>query len=254
MEMEFYHYKARSIWRVIAPGYCSVKHFFRKMVPVYFALTPFSFMKDLIMSWSLNLPNQVLIECFSDKHCKCPAKGSFCTKGETVGSQFCSCSFHEPDSCGQTGHICSQQPLLWLPSQALSQVRPSSSLRTSSSSAFLASAPDSPSVSVWPLGTGHLCSCLSVQFSQSYSTLCNPMDCTTWCFCFWWWTASLFITDSWSLFKFLSIKSVMPSNHLVLYPIPLVSCLQSFPASGSFPMSQFFASGGQNIGVSASVL
>ena len=33
--------------------------------------------------------------------------------------------------------------------------------------------------------------------------------------------------------------------------IPLSSCLQSFPASGSFPMSQFFASGGQSIGVSA---
>ena len=35
--------------------------------------------------------------------------------------------------------------------------------------------------------------------------------------------------------------------------IPFFSCLQSFPASGSFPMSQFFASGGQN-GASASVL
>ena len=34
--------------------------------------------------------------------------------------------------------------------------------------------------------------------------------------------------------------------------IPFSSCLQSFPASESFPMSQFFASGGQNIGVSAS--
>ena len=34
--------------------------------------------------------------------------------------------------------------------------------------------------------------------------------------------------------------------------IPFSSCLQSFPASGSFPMSQFFASGGQSIGVSAS--
>ena len=34
--------------------------------------------------------------------------------------------------------------------------------------------------------------------------------------------------------------------------IPFSSCLQSFPASGSFPMSQFFASGGQRIGVSAS--
>ena len=34
--------------------------------------------------------------------------------------------------------------------------------------------------------------------------------------------------------------------------IPFSSRLQSFPASGSFPMSQFFASGGQSIGVSAS--
>ena len=34
--------------------------------------------------------------------------------------------------------------------------------------------------------------------------------------------------------------------------IPFSSCLQSFPASGSFQMSQLFASDGQNIGVSAS--
>ena len=34
--------------------------------------------------------------------------------------------------------------------------------------------------------------------------------------------------------------------------IPFSSCLQSFPASGSFPMSHFFTSGGQSIGVSAS--
>ena len=34
--------------------------------------------------------------------------------------------------------------------------------------------------------------------------------------------------------------------------IPFSSCLQSFPASGSFPMSQFFTSGGQSTGVSAS--
>ena len=33
---------------------------------------------------------------------------------------------------------------------------------------------------------------------------------------------------------------------------PFSSCLQSFPASGSFQMSQFFTSGGQSIGVSAS--
>ena len=34
--------------------------------------------------------------------------------------------------------------------------------------------------------------------------------------------------------------------------IPFFSCLPPFPASDSFPMSQFFASGGQSIGVSAS--
>ena len=34
--------------------------------------------------------------------------------------------------------------------------------------------------------------------------------------------------------------------------VPFSSCLQSFSASGSFPRSQFFASGGQSIGVSAS--
>ena len=46
----------------------------------------------------------------------------------------------------------------------------------------------------------------------------------------------------------MCIKLVMSCNHLV----PFSSCLQSFPASGSFQMSQFFASGGQSIGVSAS--
>ena len=34
--------------------------------------------------------------------------------------------------------------------------------------------------------------------------------------------------------------------------VPFSSCPQSFPASGSFPMSQLFASGGQSFGVSAS--
>ena len=34
--------------------------------------------------------------------------------------------------------------------------------------------------------------------------------------------------------------------------VPFSSCLQSFPESGCFPMSQFFTSGGQSIGVSAS--
>ena len=38
------------------------------------------------------------------------------------------------------------------------------------------------------------------------------------------------------------------------FVVPFSSCLQSFPASGSFEMSQFFPSGGQSIGVSASAL
>ena len=63
--------------------------------------------------------------------------------------------------------------------------------------------------------------------------------------------ASLSITNSCSLLKLMSIKSVMPSHHL-MHCCSLCSCLQSFPASGSFPMSQFFASGGQSIGISAS--
>ena len=46
----------------------------------------------------------------------------------------------------------------------------------------------------------------------------------------------------------MSIELVMPSNQLILVPF---SHLQSFPASGSFPMSQFFTSGGQSIGASA---
>ena len=37
------------------------------------------------------------------------------------------------------------------------------------------------------------------------------------------------------------------------FVVPFFSCLQSFPASESFPVSQFFASGGQSIGVSASM-
>ena len=50
-----------------------------------------------------------------------------------------------------------------------------------------------------------------------------------------------------------SIDSVMPSNYLILCH-PFSSCPQSFPVSGSFPMSQLFASGGQSIGASGSVL
>ena len=68
------------------------------------------------------------------------------------------------------------------------------------------------------------------------------------------WTAAhqafLSFTISRNVLKFMSFESVMPTISSSV--IPFSSCLQSFPASGSFPMSQFFASGGQSIGVSAS--
>ena len=63
--------------------------------------------------------------------------------------------------------------------------------------------------------------------------------------------ASLSITGSQSLLKLISITSVMPPNHLILC-LPFSSHLPSFPASGSFQLSQFFTSGGQSIGASAS--
>ena len=63
--------------------------------------------------------------------------------------------------------------------------------------------------------------------------------------------ASLSITNSQNLLKLMSIASVMLCNDHILCR-PLLLCLQSLPASGSFLMSQFFTSGGQSIGVSAS--
>ena len=56
--------------------------------------------------------------------------------------------------------------------------------------------------------------------------------------------ASLSLTSSQILPKFMFIESVMPSNHLLLPSI--------FQASGSFQMSHLFASGSQSIGASAS--
>ena len=82
-------------------------------------------------------------------------------------------------------------------------------------------------------------------FSRSVVSNCDPMNCSTLGF--------LSFTVSWSLLKLMSIESVMPSNHLILCH-PLLLLPQSFPPSGSFPMSRLFTSGGQNIRASASVL
>ena len=61
--------------------------------------------------------------------------------------------------------------------------------------------------------------------------------------------ASLSFTISWSLLKFMFVESVC---YLTISSfVTLFSCPQSFPASGSFPMSWLFASGRQSIGISA---
>ena len=95
---------------------------------------------------------------------------------------------------------------------------------------------------------------------------------TCYCLSFWWfssaqwlshvwlfatpWTAarqaSLSITNSWSLLKLMSTELVMPFN-ISSSVVPSSTCLQSFPASGSLQISQLSTSGGQSIGVSASV-
>ena len=78
----------------------------------------------------------------------------------------------------------------------------------------------------------HMCVCVC-SVAKSCPTLYNPMDCSM--------PGFPVFTISWSLHKFISIGSVMLSNHLIL-------CLQSVQASGSFPMSQLFTSGGQTSG------
>ena len=59
--------------------------------------------------------------------------------------------------------------------------------------------------------------------------------------------ASLSITNTQSLLKLMSIESLMPSNHwchltISSSVIPFSSCLQSFPASGSFVINSLFVS------------
>ena len=63
--------------------------------------------------------------------------------------------------------------------------------------------------------------------------------------------ASLSFINSQGLLKLISIESVIQSNHLILcHPLPFLPLV--FPASESFLTSEFFASGGQSIGASAS--
>ena len=88
----------------------------------------------------------------------------------------------------------------------------------------------------------------SVQFSSIQSLSCVWLFATPWTAVH---QASLSIINSQSLLKFMSIESVMPSNYLVLC-CPLLLSHSIFPSIRFFPMSQFFASGGQSIRVSVS--
>ena len=86
----------------------------------------------------------------------------------------------------------------------------------------------------------------SVQFSsvaQSCPTLCNPIDCSTPGF-----PVHHQLPEFTQTHVHWVSDAIQPSHPL----IPFSSHLQSFPSSGSFHMSQFFASDGQSIEVSAS--
>ena len=69
------------------------------------------------------------------------------------------------------------------------------------------------------------------------------------------WTAAhqapLSSTISWNLLRSMCIESVMLSYHLI-FCYPFSYCPQSFPGSGSFPVSCLYTSGGQSVGTSAS--
>ena len=82
--------------------------------------------------------------------------------------------------------------------------------------------------------------CCSV--TQSCPAVCNPVNCSVPGF-----PVHQLLEFTQTHFHWVS-DAIQPSLPLV----PFSSCLQSFPASGSFPVSQFFPSGDQSIGVSAS--
>ena len=85
--------------------------------------------------------------------------------------------------------------------------------------------------------------CCSV--AQPCPTLRDPMDYST--------TGLPVPHHLMELPTFISTESVMQSSHLIL-SYPLLRLPSIFPALGSFPMNWLFASGGQSIGASASVL
>ena len=83
-------------------------------------------------------------------------------------------------------------------------------------------------------------SCCSV--AQSCPTLCNPMDCSM---------PGFPIHHHLLQLAQTHVQWVSDGIPPISYScVPFSSCLQSFPASGSFLMSQLFTSGGQSIGAS----
>ena len=89
---------------------------------------------------------------------------------------------------------------------------------------------------------------MSFQFSSVRSLSCVQLFATPWTAAH---QASLSVTNSWSLLNSCPLSRWWHPT-ISSSVIPFSSCLQSFPASGSFHMSQLFTSGGQSIGVSAS--
>ena len=86
--------------------------------------------------------------------------------------------------------------------------------------------------------------CISSVQLLSRVRLCDPMECSTPSFPVYHQPSQLTQTHVHRV-----SEAIQPSHPSV---VPFSSCLQSFPASGSFLVSQFFTSGGQNIEISAS--
>ena len=107
-------------------------------------------------------------------------------------------------------------------------------------------------INMLPTSKGHMelkCYKYSIEFSSVQSLSCAQPFETPWTAAH---LASMSITNSWSLLKFMSIESVMPSNHFILcrplFLLPLV-----FPSIRVFSNEPVLCISDQTIGVSASV-
>ena len=101
-----------------------------------------------------------------------------------------------------------------------------------------------------PMASVHLCvlvrgCCCCCSVPELCPTICDPMDCST---------PGCPVFHHLPEFAQTHVHwvgdAIQPSHPVV----PFFSCPQSFPASGSFPMSRLFTSGGHSIGISTSVL